>query len=143
MPRTRRFFLSNRSIPGASQRMWRHAYREMGARDGSVESTKGPDCPDPAGSVTFDLLPNGLYTLCAQAASGNWLNACEWGAARPDVTVSAAQRTVSTTLVLKCGAAVLIRVDDPDGLLALNERKTPGAHLLLGSGAMRGWVQLF
>jgi len=85
-----------------------------------------------AGAVTFDLLPNGQYTLCAQAASGSWLNPCEWGAARPTVVVSAAQRAVSTTLVLKRGAAVSIRVDDPTGLLAQNEGKTPGAHLLLG-----------
>jgi hypothetical protein len=33
---------------------------------------------------------------------------------------------------LKRGAAVSIRVDDPSGLLAQNEGKTPGAHLLLG-----------
>jgi hypothetical protein len=85
-----------------------------------------------AGTVTFNLLPNGQCALCAQAAAGNWLNPCEWGAARPAVVVSAAQRTVSTTLVLKRGAAVSIRVDDPSGLLAQNEGKTPGAHLLLG-----------
>ncbi len=85
-----------------------------------------------AGVATFDLLPNGQYTLCAQAASGNWLNPCEWGAARPSVVVSATQRTAGTTLVLKRGAAVSVRVDDPSGLLAQNEGKTPGAHLLLG-----------
>jgi len=85
-----------------------------------------------AGVATFDLLPNGQYTLCAQAASGNWLNPCEWGSARPAVVLSAPQRTVSTTLVLKRGAAVSIRVDDPNGLLAQSEGKTPGAHLLLG-----------
>lgn len=85
-----------------------------------------------AGTVTFDLLPNGEYTLCAQAASGSWLNPCEWGTARPTVVLSAPQRTVSTSLVLKRGAAVSIRMDDPSGLLAQNEGKTPGAHLLLG-----------
>lgn len=85
-----------------------------------------------AGAVTFDLLPNGQYTVCAQAPQGNWLNPCEWGYARPAVVVSAAQRTVSTTVVLKRGAAVSIRVADPGGLLPQHERKTPGAHLLLG-----------
>lgn len=119
--------------------------------DGSVLSgvgvflrrTLGPGAPlrqrtdwsataSPAGAVTFDLLPNGQYTLCAQAASGNWLNPCEWGAARPAVVVSAAQRTVNTTLVLKRAAAVSIRVDDPSRLLAQNEGRTPGAHLLFG-----------
>ncbi len=85
-----------------------------------------------AGTVTFNLLPNSQYTLCAQAASGNWLNPCEWGAARSAAVLSAAQRAVDTTLVLKRGAAVSIRVDDPGGLLAQNEGKTRGAHLLLG-----------
>lgn len=85
-----------------------------------------------AGTVTFNLLPNGRYTLCAQAASGNWLNPCEWGSARPTVVVSAAQRRVGMTLVLKRGAAVSVRVDDPSQSLAQNEGKTPGAHLLLG-----------
>jgi hypothetical protein len=85
-----------------------------------------------AGVVTFDLLPNGQYTLCAQAVSGHWLNPCEWGATRPAVVLSAPQGTARTTLVLKRGAAVSIRVDDPNGLLAQNEGKTPGAHLLLG-----------
>ncbi len=85
-----------------------------------------------SGVATFDHLPNGQYTLCAQMASGNWLNPCEWGVVRPAVVVSAPERTVSTTLVLKRGAAVSIRVDDPSGLLAQNEGKTPGAHLLLG-----------
>jgi hypothetical protein len=85
-----------------------------------------------AGGVTFDLMPNGRYSLCAQAAAGSWLNPCEWGAARPAVVVSATQRRVNTTLVLEQGAAVPIRVDDPSGLLAQNGDKTPGAHLLLG-----------
>lgn len=85
-----------------------------------------------AGAAIFDLLPNGQYALCAQAVSGNWLNPCEWGGARPTVVLSAPQRTVSTTLVLKRGAAFAIRVDDPNGLLAQNEGKAPGAHLLLG-----------
>lgn len=95
-----------------------------------------------AGAVTFDLLPNGQYTMCAQAASGNWLNPCEWGAApRPAVVVSAAQRTVSTTLVLKRGAAASIRVDDPGGLLAQHEGKTPGAHLLMGVRSDAGFFR--
>ncbi len=85
-----------------------------------------------AGAVTFNSLPNGQYTLCAQTASGNWLNPCEWGAARPTAVVNAALQAVETTLILKRGAAVSVRVDDPGGLLAQNEGKTPGAHLLLG-----------
>jgi hypothetical protein len=46
--------------------------------------------------------------------------------------VSAAQRTVGTALVLKRGTAVSIRVEDPKGLLAEHEGKTPGARLLSG-----------
>ncbi len=84
------------------------------------------------GLFHFDLLPDGEYTLCAQAPSGNWLNPCEWGATRPAVVISGAQRSVNTTIVLKRGAALSIRVDDPGQLLAQHEGKTPGAHLLLG-----------
>jgi hypothetical protein len=84
------------------------------------------------GAFSFDLLPYGQYTICVQVPSGNWLNPCEWGNAPPVVTASAAQRPLPTTIVLKRGAVVTIRVGDPGQLLAQDEGKEPGTHLLLG-----------
>jgi hypothetical protein len=107
--------------------------RRTSARDAPVrQRTAWRATASATGTVDFDDLPNGQYSFCAQAASGYWLNPCEWGAARPSVMLSTAQRTISTALVLKRGAAVSIRVNDPTGLLAQHEGKTPGAHLLLG-----------
>lgn len=87
---------------------------------------------DAAGLFHFDLLTNGQYAICVQAPLGNWLNPCEWGTRRPTVTVSPPLRSANVTIVLKRGAVVPIRVDDPSQLLAQNEGKTRGAHLLLG-----------
>ena len=75
-----------------------------------------------------------LYRLCAQAPVGVWLNPCEWGLQPPSVSLSGAQPTASVTMVMKKGAAVAIRVDDPGNFLAQNEGKGPGAHLFLGVG---------
>ena len=94
------------------------------------------------GIATFELLPSGQYTICAQAASGNWLNPCEWGAARPSIVVPGTRESVGPTLVLKRGATVSIRVDDPSGLLTQDEGKTPGAHLLLGVRSDAGMFRL-
>jgi hypothetical protein len=87
-----------------------------------------------AADGTFEVgpLPNGQYTLCAQITLGNWLNPCEWGNSPPAVTVAPPQRSASATIVMKRGAVVSIRVNDPGQLLAQNEGKVPGAHLLLG-----------
>lgn len=90
------------------------------------------------GVVTFRPVPIGQYRLCAQAASVEWLNPCEWGAARPMVEITAAQKNTNSTLTLKRGASVQIRVDDPVGALAQYEGKSPGAHLLLGVNSDAG-----
>lgn len=96
------------------------------------ERTKWTITTDTSGVFQIGSLPNGQYTLCVQALSGNWLNPCEWGTVVPTVTVSDPQRSVSTTVVLKRGAAIPIRVDDPGQLLSLNEGKKNGAPLLVG-----------
>ena len=52
----------------------------------------------------------------------------------PIVSISAGQPVVSVTIVLRKGAAVPVRIDDPGQLLNQHEGKTRGAHLLLGVG---------
>jgi hypothetical protein len=79
----------------------------------------------------FERLPEGQYTLCAQAP-GVWLNPCEWGLRPPIVSISRGQRSASVIIVLKKGVIVPVRVDDPGQWLSENERESAGAHLLLG-----------
>jgi hypothetical protein len=93
-----------------------------------------PSVVGPGGSFHFDGLNDGKYRLCAQVPNSVWLNPCEWGLQPPVVTLSTAEPTTSVTMILKKGAAVPIRIDDPGQLLSLNEGRTPGAHLLVGVG---------
>ena len=66
--------------------------------------------------------------------NSTWLNPCEWGFAGPVVPVSGSGPAASATLVMKKGAVVQIRIDDPGQLLSQHEGKTPRARLLLGLG---------
>lgn len=85
------------------------------------------------GAFQFGPVPSGQYTLCAQAASGNWLNPCEWTNSPTAVIVAAApQGPASTTIVMTRGAVVFIRVNDPGQFLPKYDGKAPGAHLLVG-----------
>lgn len=84
------------------------------------------------GAFQFGGLSEGTYQLCAQVPASAWLNPCEWGLQPPAVSLSNAQPAASFDFVLKKGAAVPIRIDDPGHFLSQNEGKTPGAHLFLG-----------
>lgn len=89
---------------------------------------------DVHGSFQFSRLNGGTYKICVEAPNTAWLNPCEWALGPPSASLSSAQPTASVNPVLKKGAAVLIRIDDPGNLLSQNEGKTPGAHLLVGVG---------
>ncbi len=84
------------------------------------------------GSFRFTGLREGTYRLCAQVLRSTWLDPCEWGLRPPAVSLSSAQPIAGVNMVLAKGAAVPIRIDDPDQILSQNEGRTPGAHLLLG-----------
>src|SRR5258708_35055275 len=86
------------------------------------------------GTFSFDGLYGGPYRLCAQVPGSTWLNPCEWGLQPPAVSLSTTQPSASVTMVMKKGAAVPIRVDDPGRWLAQHKGKTPGAHVLLHVG---------
>lgn len=85
-----------------------------------------------SGSFRFTGLSEGTYRLCAQVLRSTWLDPCEWGLRPPAVSLSSAQPIAGVNMVLAKGAAVPIRIDDPDQVLSQNEGRTPGAHLLLG-----------
>ena len=84
------------------------------------------------GAFSFDRLIAGAYRLCVHVPSTAWLNPCEWGPQAPLLTISDVDRSVKVPVVLKVGALVTIRVDDPSQLLMQHEGRTPGAHLLIG-----------
>lgn len=99
---------------------------------GHVRATQWVLASGAGGSFRFDVPYYAQYRLCAQAPNTAWLNPCEWGLQPPATLLSAAVRSQTVTVVMRKGAAVPIRVDDAGRLLAHNEGKTPGAHLLLG-----------
>jgi hypothetical protein len=86
------------------------------------------------GTFQFGGLTDGRYRLCAQVPRSTWLSPCEWGLQPLAVTLTAAQPVLSLTIVMKRGAAVPIRIDDPGQLLSQHDGKTPGAHVLIGVG---------
>jgi hypothetical protein len=87
-----------------------------------------------SGAFQYAGLNPGIYRLCVQAADPMWLNPCEWGGVPASVTVSASQPVPAVSLILKKGAVVPVRVDDPTQVLAVNDGKTPGAQLMLSVG---------
>jgi hypothetical protein len=109
--------------------------RRVSSSVGRVWRTDWYSISGDGGAFRFEGLPDGQYILCAQAPFSAWLNPCEWGLRPPMVTISRAQRSASLTFVLKKGAVVPIRVDDPGQLLRQHEGKTAGALLLLGVGS--------
>ena len=96
------------------------------------ERTQWASTASSGGVFSFQFLPTGHYTLCAQMPSGSWLNPCEWGGSPAAVSVHVGSQPLNTSVILARGAELDIRVDDPSQLLTQNEGKTPGAHLLLG-----------
>lgn len=99
---------------------------------GRVRQTEWSMKSGTKGEFRFDGLPSGQYTLCAQVPASLWLNPCEWGLKPPVVSISSQRGSVDVTMVLKKGAVVPIRIDDPGRWLSQNEWKTKGAHLLVG-----------
>ncbi len=89
---------------------------------------------DSAGSFSFDRLPIGKFRVCAQVPKGAWLNPCQWGSRPPLIILTAAQPTAMPSVVMRKGAAVPIRIEDPGQRLLQYEGKAAGAHLLIGVG---------
>lgn len=70
---------------------------------------------DAQGAFQLAAAPVGDYILCAEIQSAAYLNPCKWGSpARVTIGTSA---VASTTLVLKKGVFLKVRINDPMGLL--------------------------
>jgi len=84
------------------------------------------------GGFQFAGLPEGTYTLCPRMPNSTWLNPCEWNFPTPNATISRANPNTSVSVIVKKGAVLPVRINDPGGLLPQNEGKIAGAGLLLG-----------
>lgn len=86
-----------------------------------------------SGAFSFAGLPLGSYRLCIQAPETSYLDPCEWGLPIPTVTLTKEHPSSTLGIVLRKGAELPIRFEDQGQLLLQNEKKTPGAHLLVGA----------
>lgn len=92
----------------------------------------------PDGTFGFPGLDPGVYEFCASFPGTAWLNSCEWSGPSPRVTVKAEQILDGVVLTMKKGLALNIRVNDAGQYLSKYEKKTPGAHVLLGVSTAAG-----
>ncbi len=93
------------------------------------------------GSFSLTSLPAGTYRLCAQMprASG-LLDPCLWTTTPTVVTLATGQAAQKQTITMPKGRLLKLHIDDPGGLIAQNEGKTPGAGMIVGIG---GPVNIF
>ena len=95
------------------------------------QTTDWTSVTNAAGAFQFAALPDGDYTLCPRVPNSAWLNPCDWNFPTPTATITRSAPTASVNIILKRGAAVSVRINDPGQLLPQNEGKTPGAGFLL------------
>jgi hypothetical protein len=109
------------------------ASREPGLVVSRLARTSASTAILPDGTFQFPPLADGAYRICVQAPGTAWLNSCEWGQDGNIASVSASkQPSGKVSIVLRKGALVTVRVNDPSQVLGGHEGKTPGAHLLIG-----------
>ena len=81
---------------------------------GTVRS--GPD-----GTFAMDNMPVGEYLLCASGSQPNHLRSCEWGQDSTHVNVVANTTADPVTLNIRTGAIVTFNVNDPTGLIKIQD----------------------
>lgn len=102
----------------------------------TIFTTGGPAQPD--GTFAFSGLAPGSYHLCASHRGTNWLDSCEWSGPAPAIKLAKDQIVRDFPVLMKKGTALKIRLNDSTGSLSQNEKKTPGAHVLIGIVTARG-----
>ena len=85
-------------------------------------------------------VPPGNYVLCAQDVGGTFLDPCAWSGTLVQVTVGAAQVQSGIPVLLKKGASVTVRINDPSAVVAAYEKQRTGNHFTLAIGGARGIV---
>jgi hypothetical protein len=86
----------------------------------------------PDGTFAFTGLDAGIYHFCARLAGSTWLNPCDWDTKQTSVTLKTGEIRRDVAVSMKAGTKLRLRLDDPGQLLNQYEKKTPGAHVLVG-----------
>lgn len=120
--------VKDRALPGASIAL--HLITKSLSKTGR-QRTDWTTVTGTAGAFQFQGLPEGDYTLCPREPDSTWLNPCDWNFPTPTASITRSAPTASVNIILKRGAAVSVRINDPGQLLPQNEGKTPGAGFLL------------
>ncbi len=127
--RKRHLFPEYSSIAGADVILHRVPGSSLGRHN---EKDDWLAVSDANGSFSFVEVNGGLYRLCAQSSAGDWLDPCDWGLPLTSTTLSLAKTPLTVTVVMKKGAVVPVRIDDPGQLLLQGSATPQGAHLLAG-----------
>ena len=85
---------------------------------------------DASGAAALSGLPPGNYILCGWVPSGPYLDPCKWGV-MPQAKISA-NAVSSTTLVLRKGALLKVRINDPQRLLPQTKDGPLGGPFVIG-----------
>ena len=89
------------------------------------------------GAFAFDNLPPGAYTICAQALTTVHLDPCHWSGTPPSVAVSAGQ-TITSSISLKKGSLLQVRLNDPKKLLSAPAGPNGKPHVSLSVSGPEG-----
>lgn len=90
------------------------------------------------GAFQLQGLPPGNYVLCAQVASGEYVNSCEWGAVPPEITLKSAQTLTGLVVALETSSIVTIRLRDPRNEMSQTTKDGRHPGLTLGVWGPKG-----
>ncbi len=100
---------------------------------------------DPTGNFALGGLPDGQYVLCVEFPEGGFLDPCAWTSS-PGVLLNGMPLATQEIKVQR-GSDLLIRVNDPDGLLPDTDRRSAAPNLIIGiqtpSGAFNAAREVF
>jgi hypothetical protein len=91
------------------------------------------------GAFSFPGLAAGEYQICASIANNAYLNPCTWAPISPTAEVTAGQSTTGFKLIMRKGATLTVKINDPE--LALTSAAVAGKvgpHVILGVFTPRG-----
>jgi hypothetical protein len=79
------------------------------------------------GRFHLDRIPEGDYILCAEGSQANQLRSCDWGQRSTAVRASGSP-SLPVTLNVRTGALLTINIEDPNGLIKLQDSWIPGVN---------------
>ena len=100
----------------------------------------------PDGSFRLAEVPPGKYRVCPQKSIPGYINPCVWNSTPNTVSLTAAQSLTLPPIHLARSQALEVRIEDPDGLLAVARAPDRGGrnapskqNLLLGCFTAAGY----